>query len=107
MDNIIIHFKGEEEFVKRMLSIMDHVSLQQTFYLSGFLSPYHQSIIKALIGRYQDLKAEFYGGIENAEMQRCLIAPSYFSLNPEDFEITVFEVLYPSKFETLKHGSAV
>ena len=104
MDNIIVHFKGEEEFVKRMLSIIDHVSVQQTFYLSGFLSPYHQSIVKALIGRNSDLKAEFYGGIENAEMQRCLIAPSYFSLNLEDYEICVFEVLYPSKFETLKHS---
>lgn len=104
MDHIIIHFKGEEEFVKRMLSIIENVSQQQTYYLSEFLTPYRQSIIQALIGRNQDLKVEFYGGVENAEMKRCLIAPAYFSMSQEDFKIVTYEVLYPSKFETLKHS---
>ncbi len=104
MDNIIIHFKGEEEFVKRMLAIIERVSHQQNFYLSEFLSPYHQSIVQSLIGRYPDVKVEFNGGIIDAEMKRCVIVPQYFEITPEDFDLCVFEIVYPSKFEKLKHS---
>ena len=106
-DNIMIHFKGEEEFVRRYLDIFDQVERQYRPYLSEFLSPYHQSIILSLIGRYPDLKVFFDGGIENAESKRCIIAPDYFEITKEDFMIDVFEVRYLSKFEKLKHSDVL
>lgn len=107
IDSIMVHFKGEEEFVRRYLDVMERVNRQNSFYLSEFLTPYHQSIIQSLIGRYPDLKVEYDGGIINAESKRCIIAPVYFELVKEDFEIDVFEISYSNKFETIKHSDVL
>ena len=39
--------------------------------------------------------------MNNAERKRCIIAPSYFEPNKDDFQITIFSINYPSKFVQL------
>ena len=49
------------------------------------------------------MKTEFSGGIEGAERQRVLLFPDYYSLEQTDFQICLFEIVYPKKFITLEH----
>lgn len=107
MDNLYIHFKGEEEFVKRIVEALQKVDDYQTIYLTEFLTPYHQRIVKSLVGNSDHLQIVFEGGITNSEMKRCIIAPSYFEITKEDFNIIVYEVKYAAKFSTLKHSDVL
>lgn len=104
MNPVLVHFKGEEEFVKRMMAIIDQVASKQNYYLTDFLSPFHQSILLSLIGRVEGVKVEFDGCIENAEMKRAYICPDYFEVTKEDFNIVTYRIQYPAKFEKIKHS---
>src|SRR5699024_6150179 len=48
-----------------------------------------------------------FGGYEGAEQQRILIYPPYYEPTAEDFEITLFEINYPTKFSELSHGQVM
>ena len=37
------------------------------------------------------------------QKKRAIIAPLYFKPQPEDFELTLFELQYPKKFVTIQH----
>ncbi len=97
------HFKGEEQFVKAVLTYIDQVLYKQKIIVTKFLNPRHQDIIKNLVGKNPDIQVLFSGGIEDAESQKCILAPSYFIIDKEDFEVTVVKVKYPSQFEKIGH----
>lgn len=104
MNPILAHFKGEEEFVKRMMAIIEQVENLQSYYLTEFLSPFHQSILVSLVGRVEGIKVEFEGSIENAEMKRGYICPDYFEVSKKDYDILMYRIHYPAKFEKIKHS---
>lgn len=107
MENIYIHFKGEEDFVKKILSLINKVDEYQTMHLTEFLTPYHQTIVQSLVAREETLSLSFDGGIVNGEMKRALIYPSYFKIEQSDFKINVFKIKYATKFTTLKHSDVL
>ena len=37
------------------------------------------------------------------QKENAIIAPLYFKPQPEDFELTLFELQYPKKFVTIQH----
>ncbi len=104
MDSLLVHFKGEEDFVKRYLDILNEVDRYQSLHLTEFLNPRQQTILQSLIGRFDGLKLVFDGGIVNSESKRCIIVPEYYEIEPSDFQIHLFKVQYSSKFEKLKHS---
>ena len=50
------HFKGEEVFVKKVLDYLDQVQYKQRLILTQFLDPYHQSIVKSVIGHQDEVQ---------------------------------------------------
>lgn len=104
MDSLLVHFKGEEDFVKRYLDILNEVDRYQSLHLTEFLNPRQQTILQSLIGRFDGLKLVFDGGIVNSESKRCIIVPEYYEIETSDFQIRLFKVQYSSKFEKLKHS---
>ena len=50
------HFKGEEVFVKKVLDYLDQVQYKQRLILTQFLDPYHQSIVKSVIGHQEEVQ---------------------------------------------------
>ena len=66
------------------------------------MDPRGQYILEVITRSYQDLHVTFFGG-PHAERQRAIIAPLYFKPQPEDFELTLFELQYPKKFVTIQH----
>lgn len=97
------HFKGEEVFVKKVLEYQDQALYKQRLILTKFLNPYHQSIVKSVIGHHQDLQVLEYGGFINSENRRMIIAPTFYEIEDHDFACVVAKIQYAKKYETLSH----
>lgn len=102
--NLYQHFRPEEkEFIDQVLNFQDLVEKTYTPKLTDFLDPREQHIMKVLIGDHSDVKCEFFGGEKNAERKRAILMPDYENVTKDDFQISLFEIDYPSKFITIEH----
>ena len=97
------HFKGEEVFVKKVLEFKDQALYKQRIVLTKFLNPYHQSIVYSIIGNSGDLIVLEDGGLVNSESKRLIIAPSFYQIEKEDFEIVLVRIIYAKPFGKLTH----
>lgn len=99
------HFKGDEEFVSKILDYKNQGLYQQRMVLTSFLDPHEQSIVESVIGH--ELKVESDGGFKGAENRRILIAPDFYDFMPEDYKIVVFKVDYNDTFGKLRHSDVL
>lgn len=105
MMNIYQHFRGDEQdFIDQVIDWVTQVENQYRPYLSNFLNPRQLFIVQSVVGQYDDILFESFGGNETSEQKRVLIYPPYFEPTTEDFEITLIEINYPTKFAELSHG---
>jgi RNA-binding protein YlmH len=103
--NVYQHFrKDEHPFIDSVGDWLEQVDSQYAPYLTDFLDPRQAYILETLIRQDSDLAFTFYGGYEQAERKRCLIYPSYYEPTEQDFEVNLYEIVYPKKFTTLSHG---
>lgn len=99
------HFRKEEQiFIDQVLDWVNQVDTQYTPYLTSFLNPRQIFIADSIIGQYEELRYKKYGGFDRAEQERILVYPPYYEPDNEDFELTLFEINYPTKFAELSHG---
>lgn len=106
MQNIYQHFREDEQsFIEQVLDWITQVNHQYTPYLTNFLNPRQHFIAESIIGQYEDVAYQSFGGFEGAEQKRMLIYPPYFEPKEEDFEIVLLEISYPTKFAELSHGA--
>lgn len=97
------HFKGEEVFVKKVLDYLDQVQYKQRLILTQFLDPYHQSIVKSVIGHQEEVQVLENGGFIHSESKRLIIAPYFYEIEKDDFGIVVCKIIYAKNFEKLTH----
>lgn len=97
------HFKGEEVFVKKVLEFKDQALNKQRIVLTKFLNPHHQSIVYNIIKKNEDLMVLEDGGMLNTETKRLIIAPSFYQIEKEDFEIALVKIIYAKPFGKLSH----
>lgn len=95
------HFKGDEEFVRKVLDYKSQAIDHQRMVLTKFLNPHERAIIHEVIGSACCIYEE--GGFVDAESRRVIIAPDFYEIIPDDFKIAVYCVEYNKKFEQLKH----
>ncbi|MFD2443445.1 RNA-binding protein [Bacillus sp. CGMCC 1.16607] len=102
--NIYQHFRPEErEFIDQVLSWRRTVEDSFAPKLTDFLDPREQQIVKYVIGEDGDIKCDFFGGINHSERKRAIVAPNYFVMEKDAFQISIFEMDYPKKFITIEH----
>jgi len=103
MDSLFQHFrKDEQPFIEQVAGWMIDVEDRYTPKLTDFLDPRQRFIVTSIIGS-SDIQMASTGLFEDAERQRVLLYPSYYEPQKEDFQITVFDMNYPTKFVTLQH----
>lgn len=103
MDSLFQHFrKDEQPFIEQVSGWMIDVEDRYTPKLTDFLDPRQRFIVKSVLGS-SDIQMAASGLFEDAERQRILLYPSYYEPQKEDFQITVYELKYPTKFVTLQH----
>lgn len=104
MEHLIQHFrKDEQPFIEQVVGWQREVEDRYAPKLTDFLDPRQRFIVTSVIGQSDDLAVYTQGVFEQAERMRVMIAPSYFSPEEEDYQITVFSINYPSKFVQLRH----
>lgn len=105
MMNIYQHFReDEQDFIDQVIDWVAQVENQYRPYLSNFLNPRQLFIVQSVVGQYDDILFESFGGNEKSEQQRVLIYPPYFEPTTEDFEVALIEIDYPTKFAEISHG---
>lgn len=72
--------------------------------LTSFLNP-RQRVLADMVAEQAGVELHGAGGFAQAEMQRVLFAPDYFTPEPSDFAVTVLECVYPAKFTSLHHST--
>ncbi|MGY3724567.1 RNA-binding protein YlmH, contains S4-like domain [Granulicatella balaenopterae] len=104
-EEIYQHFRKEERvFIDLVEKWMTDCFEQYSPILTNFLDPRQQFIAESVLGQNDEIAFQFEGGYLAAERKRCLIYPSYYTPNFDDFECQVVEILYPKKFAELGHG---
>src|SRR5699024_8656346 len=103
--NIYQHFREDEQaFIDQVIDWIAQVENQYAPYLTSFLNPRQLFIVQAVIGQYEDIEHQVFGGYDEAEQQRVLLYPPYYEPTAADFEISLVEINYPTKFAELTHG---
>lgn len=103
--DIYQHFrKDEQPFIDKVISWKEQVERNFQPRLTDFLDPREQQIVKMLIGgESSDIKLSFEGGTAEAERKRAVLAPYYDEISIEDFQLTLYQATYQSKFITVEH----
>ncbi|MGJ0382201.1 RNA-binding protein [Lactiplantibacillus plantarum] len=104
-DNLKQHFRDSEApFIEQVTGWLRQVADQYRPILTAFLNPRQIYIAQTLANQLDNVRMRAFGGFEGAELQRILFYPVYYEPEMADFQITLFNIVYPVKFATLKHG---
>ncbi|MBD8068373.1 RNA-binding protein [Bacillus sp. PS06] len=102
--DIYQHFRKEEHaFIDKVLEWKTAVEFEYSPKLSDFLDPREQEIVKLIVGEQSDVLMKAFGGSPTSERKRVLIYPSYLTPTEEDFQLSLYQLVYPSKFVTIEH----
>ncbi|WP_323702656.1 RNA-binding protein [Mammaliicoccus sp. Dog046] len=102
--DIYQHFRKEEkEDIDLFINKCEIADRNYQPVLTDFLDPREQFILKTIVGRFDTLEVHFFGGDEQSERKRAIVAPDYFTPSEEDYEMVLIELKYPSKFVNLTH----
>lgn len=98
------HF-GEDEkaFVDKAKDIQRQVEDYYSLQLTDFLNPRQLQVMRTVLGQ-SSLQTFSSGDFFKSEYARLLIAPDYYVFDSEDFEISLIEIVYHSKFNQLTHA---
>lgn len=106
--SIYQHFREEERaFIDLVLEWKEDVLNQYSPKLTDFLDPREQQIVSAIIGTEGEVLVSFDGGSEQGERKRALLYPDYYEVGNEDFQLSYYELHYPSKFVTVEHSQVL
>ncbi|KGX88523.1 YlmH family RNA-binding protein [Pontibacillus litoralis] len=98
------HFRKEEHaFIDQVIHWREAVEQRYVPKLTDFLHPRELFIIQSIIGQANDIQWQAFGGLQNAERKRVVIAPYYETIEEQDYELVLLEASYPNKFVTIEH----
>lgn len=97
------YFKGVEQFISQILDLKSQALDHQKIVRTHFLDPYHQKIVHQLIGNDASLQVEAFGGFTQGEYTRMVIAPAFYELERDDYQVQVLKIIYPDRFRKLEH----
>ncbi|KXT82931.1 RNA-binding protein [Streptococcus oralis] len=98
------HFSQDDiPFIDKGLEWIKRVEDTYAPVLTPFINPHQEQILRVLAGTY-GLACQSSGDFLPTESVRVLLYPDYFEPEISDFEMTLLEICYPSKFEQLSHG---
>lgn len=104
MKNIYQHFRPEEKiFIDQSMDMVHRVVDNYMTVLTDFINPRQFKILES-IANSEDISLYSSEIIVNTEMVRVILAPDYYKLDPNDFEISLIDVDFPSKFSNIRHA---
>ncbi|SET84940.1 RNA-binding protein YlmH, contains S4-like domain [Salinibacillus kushneri] len=102
--DIYQHFRKEEQaFIDQVLAWKEEVEQTYQRKLTDFLDPREQYILSSVIGNHPDMNLQFFGGYEESERKRAILAPFYEEIYKEDFGIALVQSQFARKFIQINH----
>ncbi|HFU3844170.1 TPA: RNA-binding protein [Streptococcus suis] len=104
---ILEHFaKEERKFVEKIMDVCQHVEDTYSFRLTTFLNPRQDAIVHIIANHYQ---LQVFSSREQVqtEYSRLILAPSYYLLDSNDFNMMALEIDYSRKFHSLSHSQVL
>lgn len=99
MKAVLEHYRGNEQFVARILDLAEQSERQYRCIITPFLTPQEQVIAQKIIGK--QLFVSLDGGYPEAEMKRMLLAP--FLQDEEAYGIVCLRASYRMQEKRLTH----
>ena len=98
------HFHpSDREFIDRGTELLQRVEDAYVFESTAFLNPHQVSILKNISKRY-DVQLFVSSDYFPSELAKVIVAPPYYQLNWDDFDLALLEIVYASKFNKLTHA---
>ncbi|MGT2716100.1 YlmH family RNA-binding protein [Streptococcus respiraculi] len=98
------HFPKEEKaFIEKVIDLCQQVDMTYSYRLTPFLNPKQDEMAQSIAAHFQ-LSYWSSRSLIVTEYSRGIIAPDYYVLDENDFEMAMVEVLYPRKYATLTHS---
>ena len=92
----------ERPFLEKVRGFCQLVDDRYSPYLTDFLNPREIQIVEEL-AHYYNLKFFVSSTLESEEYGRVILAPEYYELDDDDFEIKRLEISYARQFNKLTH----
>lgn len=100
-NNIYEHFQGDEEFVKRMLDLMDRMQRSYRVIYTPFLTSAQQQICRQIFGK--QILYRFFGGYPMAEHQCLVLYPDECYEDRIHMPICCLKATFAKKYGSLEH----
>ncbi|MTB64380.1 RNA-binding protein [Streptococcus sp. zg-86] len=101
---LLQHFPREEkEFIEKIIDICQQVEMTYSYRLTAFLNPKQDEIAHSIAGYFQ-LRYFTSRSLVSTEFSRGIIAPDYYRLDEQDFDMAFVELSYPRKYASLTHS---
>ena len=103
-EKIIRYYKGTEgeSMAVKLVDFAEQALKNQKYKLSGFLTPFEQSMVETIAKTLGGLNVDFDGGFEGAERRRAAFCHEDFAGTPA-FEIAVIKAEWNGEFARLSH----
>ena len=101
------HFNREDhEFIDRCIELSERVVERYSVEVTGFLNPHQVAILRNVAASYQ-LQVFASSDEQKMEYAKVIVAPDYYQLDPSDFDLSLLEITYSSKFHQLTHSQVL
>lgn len=102
--NLYQHFEDTERaFIDKIYGLMAQVNENYSLVLTEFLDPRHVEIVQMVC---KEDGLQVFSSADNFSMEyaRVIIAPDYYLLDVDDFDIALIELSYSEKFKQINHS---
>ncbi|MGT2845772.1 RNA-binding protein [Streptococcus massiliensis] len=98
------HFSNEDRsFIDKAFEWLNRVEDSYHFFVTPFLNP-HQVRILQTLGNHMQINIFASSEIWATENARVIVAPDYYVLDENDFEMDLLEIAYAKRFNRLHHN---
>lgn len=95
---LLQHFaSGEEGFVEKIIDLCYQVEETYSYRLTSFCNPKQEEIVHSIAAYFQ-LQAFSSRDFVETEFSRIILAPTYYELDSQDYDIMALEILYQGNF---------
>ncbi|MFC2401813.1 MAG: RNA-binding protein [Streptococcus sobrinus] len=102
--DIYQHFRKEERtFIDKVVDLAKRVQDTYTYQVTEFLDPRQVKIAESVLGQ-MGVRYFLSSDFLKTEYAKIILAPDYYELEPDDFEIALLEISYNPKFNHLTHS---
>ena len=102
-ENVYQHFQANEHhFIDRCLDWMSQVEETYSVISTFFLNPREVEILKTLANK-REVQVFSSAELAQTELVKIILAPNFYVLDKDDFDIALLEISYAIKFLSLIH----